>query len=27
MVVGSSLGEPELNFIFANVRFGWNGKG
>jgi len=25
--VGSSLGEPKLNFIFANVRFGWNGKG
>jgi len=27
MVVGSSIGEPKLNFIFANVRFGWNGKG
>jgi len=28
MVVGSSLGELKLNFIFfCYGRFGWNGKG
>jgi len=26
MVVGSSLGEPELNFIFAKFSFGFNVK-
>jgi len=27
MVVGSSLGEPKLNFIFAIFSFGLNVKG
>jgi len=27
MVVGSSLGEPKLNFIFAKLSFGLNMKG
>ena len=27
MVVGSNLGEPKLNFIFAKLSFGLNMKG